>query len=392
VAARVTGFFWRARREVFERIGGATSVGVDRGAVVDDGIAQFLFLRYHAARLVVPDAGLPVASGGIVDDWASVSGKACAFIDVAISHRGGWGSRGTDSRGGPLFPDVSETDVDVFDRLLARVRTAASDVAEPMWRSDEIEFLRSLASYLETVAGDARVRAPALRREDSGTAPDNAVQATAVNKPARVAKSYLRAARHAFVVTVREQSAWLLIMGISIIAFGCCAVTLGPRHAALDARTFLGVPSHYDLARRRNQRVLIPLVYGIMPQRSTFSRGSRSTSAGARIGGYSASRRPPRTRSTSTDRGTCTWPSATCCTRTFCSVRSSGGWPSRRRAPGRATGPATGCIRVGAFSTPDPSLRMAAFGASRARSSKVVRILPLATPAPSSSFGLLSSR
>ena len=264
VAARVTSSFWRARREVFERIGGATSVGVDRGAVVDDGIAQFLFLRYHAARLVVPDAGLPVASGGIVDDWASVSGKACAFIDVAISHRGGWGSRGTDSRGGPLFPDVSETDVDVFDRLLARVRTAASDVAEPMWRSDEIEFLRSLASYLETVAGDARVRAPALRREDSGTAPDNAVQATAVNKPARVAKSYLRAARHAFVVTAREQLAWLLIMSISIIAFGRCAVTLGPRHAALDARTFLGVPSHYDLARRRNQRVLIPLVYGIM--------------------------------------------------------------------------------------------------------------------------------
>ena len=187
VAARVTSSFWRARREVFERIGGATSVGVDRGAVVDDGIAQFLFLRYHAARLVVPDAGLPIVSGGIVDDWASVSGKACAFIDVAISHRGGWGSRGTDSRGGPLFPDVSETDVDVFDRLLARVRTAASDVAEPMWRSDEIEFLRSLASYLETVAGDARVRAPALRREDSGMAPDNTVQATAVNKPARVA-------------------------------------------------------------------------------------------------------------------------------------------------------------------------------------------------------------
>jgi len=187
VGARVTGFFWRARREVFERIGGATSVGVDRGAVVDDGIAQFLFLRYHAARLVVPDAGLPIVSGGIVDDWASVSGKACAFIDVAISHRGGWGSRGTDSRGGPLFPDVSETDVDVFDRLLARVRTAASDVAEPMWRSDEIEVLRSLASYLETVAGDARVRAPALRREDSGMAPDNTVQATAVNKPARVA-------------------------------------------------------------------------------------------------------------------------------------------------------------------------------------------------------------
>ena len=58
---------------------------MDRGAVVDDGIAQFLFLRYHAARLVVPDAGLPVASGGVVDDWASVSGKACAFIDVAIS-------------------------------------------------------------------------------------------------------------------------------------------------------------------------------------------------------------------------------------------------------------------------------------------------------------------
>ena len=264
VGARVTGFFWRARREVFERIGGATSVGVDRGAVVDDGIAQFLFLRYHAARLVVPDAGLPIVSGGIVDDWASVSGKACAFIDVAISHRGGWGSRGTDSRGGPLFPDVSETDVDVFDRLLARVRTAASDVAEPMWHSDEIEFLRSLASYLETVAGDARVRAPALRREDSGTAPDTVVQATAVNKPARVAKSYLRAARHALMVTAREQPAWLLIMGISIIAFGRCAVTLGPRHAALDARTFLGVPSHYDLARRRNQRVLIPLVYGIM--------------------------------------------------------------------------------------------------------------------------------
>ena len=178
VAARVTGFFWRARREVFERLGGATSVVVDRGAVVDDGIAQFLFLRYHAARLVVPwAAGLPVASGGVVDDWASVSGKTCAFIDVAVSHRGGWGSRGTDSRGGPLFPDVSETDVDAFDRLLARVRTAASTVAEEMkssQRSDEIEFLQKLASYLEkclAIRACARPRCGAKTRARCRTMP-----------------------------------------------------------------------------------------------------------------------------------------------------------------------------------------------------------------------------
>ena len=90
--------------------------------------------------------------------------------------------------------------------------------------------------------------------------------ATAVDNPApaRIVKSLLWAAWHAFVVTAREQPAWLLIGSISVIAFGRCAATMGPRHTALDARTFLGVPSHYDLARRRSQRVLIPLVYGIM--------------------------------------------------------------------------------------------------------------------------------